>query len=68
MAQGTYIQVKTKQDKRQAAMSFNRLFEKSPVKSGLKWSVLILDKGECRRSTGVNFGTLIVFDLHKRLA
>ena len=27
-----------------------------------------MDKGECRRSTGTNFGTFIVFDLDKRLA
>ena len=27
-----------------------------------------MDKGECRRSTGTNFGTFIVFDLHKRFA
>ena len=43
-------------------------FEKSPAKSSFKLSVLILDKGECRRSTGINFGTFIVFDLYKRLA
>ena len=48
-------------------MSFNRLFEKSPAKSSFKWSVLILDKGECRRSTGINFGTFIVFDLQSNL-
>ena len=59
---------KTKQDKRQPAMSFNRLFEKSPTKSSFKWSVLIMDKGECRHSTRINFGTFIGFDLHKRLA
>ena len=64
----TYIQVKTKQDKRKAAMSFNRLFEKSPTESSFKWSVLIMDKGECRRSTRINFETFIVFHLHKRLA
>ena len=44
-------------------MSFNRLFEKSPAKGSFKWSALILDKGECRRSTGINFETFIVFDL-----
>ena len=60
--------LKTKRDKRQPAMSFNRLFEKSPTKSSFKWSVLIMDKGECRRSTRINFGTFIAFDLHKRLA
>ena len=59
---------KTKRDKRQPAMSFNRLFEKSPTKSSFKWSVLIMDKGECRRSTRINFGTFIAFDLHKQLA
>ena len=68
MARWTYILVKTKRDKIQAAMSFNRLLEKSPAKSSFKLSILILDKGECRRSTGINFGTFIVFDLHKRLA
>ena len=68
MARWTYILVKTKRDKRQAAMSFNRLLEKSPAKSSFKLSVLIMDKGECRRSTGINFGAFIVFDLHKRLA
>ena len=41
-------------------MSFNRLFEKSPTKNSFKWSVLIVDKGECRRSTGMNFGTFTV--------
>ena len=49
-------------------MSFNRLFQKSPTKSSFKWSLLIVDKGEWRRSAGINFGTFIVFDLHKRLA
>ena len=49
-------------------MSFNKLFEKSSKKSSFKWSVLIADKGERRRSTRINFGTFIVFDLHKRLA
>ena len=46
-------------------MSFNRLFERSPRKSSFKWSVIIMDKGECRRSTRINFETFIVFDLHK---
>ena len=41
-------------------MSFNRLFEKLPTKNSFKWSVLIVDKGECRRSTGMNFGTFTV--------
>ena len=40
-------------------MSFNRLFEKSPTKSSFKWSVLIMDKGECRRSTRINLGPLL---------
>ena len=31
-------------------------------------TVLIMDKGECRRSAGINFGIFFVFDLHKRLA
>ena len=43
--------------KGQAAMSFNRLFEKSPTKSSFKWSVLIVDKGECMNSKAINFGT-----------
>ena len=51
---------------KQAAMSFNGLFQKSPTKSSFKWSVPIMDKRECRSSTGINFGTFIVFDLHKR--
>ena len=42
-------------------MPFRRLFEKSPTKSSFKWSVLIVDKGKCRRSTGINFGTLLFF-------
>ena len=49
-------------------LSFNKIFEKSPAKSSFKWSVLTLDKDEYRRFTGINFGTFIVFDLHKRLA
>ena len=61
-------QVKTKPDKRQAAMSFSRLFGKSPTKSSFKWSVVIMDKGDCRPSTGINFGTFFVSDLHKQLA
>ena len=44
------------------------LFEKSSTKSSFKWSVLIMDKGECRRSTEIDGGTFIVFDLHKRIA
>ena len=38
MARWTYIQVKAKRDKRQAAMSFNRLFEKSPTKKSSNWT------------------------------
>ena len=53
---------------RQAAMSFNRRFEKMPAKSSFNWPVLIMDKRECRRSIGINFRTFVVFDLHKRLA
>ena len=60
------LKVKTKWDKRQAAMSFNRLFEKPPTKSSFKWSVLIMDKGECTRSAGINFGTFIALYLYKR--
>ena len=41
-------------------MSFNRLFEESPRKCSFKWSFLIMDKGGCRRSTGINFETFIV--------
>ena len=52
---GLIYKVKAKRDKRQAAMSF-------------KWSVLIVDKGECKHSTGINFGAFIIFDVHKRLA
>ena len=44
----------------------NGIFEKSPTEISFKWSVLIMGKGECRRSTRINFG--MVFDLHKRLA
>ena len=40
-------------------MSFNRLFEKLPTKSSFKWSILIVDKGEYRRSTGISFGPLL---------
>ena len=47
---------------------FNRLFEKSPTKISFKWSVLIMDKGECWCCAAINFGTFIVFGLHKRLA
>ena len=65
MARWTYTSVKTKRDKRQIAWSFNRLYEKLPTKSSFKWSVLIMDKGECRPSTGINFGTFSIFD--KRL-
>ena len=49
-------------------LCLNRLFEKSPTKSSFKWSDLIMNKGECRPSTGINFGTFAVFDLHKQLA
>ena len=31
-------------------------FEKSPTKSSFKWSVLIVDIGQCRRFTRINFG------------
>ena len=41
--------------------------EKLP-NSILKWSVFIMDKGECKCSAGIIFGTFIVYDLHKRLA
>ena len=37
------------------------------IKSGFKWSFPIMNIGKCRRSTGINFRTLIVFDLHERL-
>ena len=40
-------------------MHFNGLFEKSPTKSRFKWSVLIMDKGECKHSTGKTLGTLL---------
>ena len=40
-------------------MSFNRLFEKSPAKSSFKWSVLIMDKDEWRRSTKISLGPLL---------
>ena len=53
---------------KKAVLSFNIRFEKSTTESSFKWSVLIVDKGEGRRSTGINFGTFIVFDLHKQLA
>ena len=36
-------------------------------KNIFKWSVLIMDKGECRRPTRMNFETFIVFDLRKQL-
>ena len=69
MTQWTYILVKTKtkQHKRQTTMHFNGLFEKSPTKSSFKWSVLIMNKGECKHSTGKILGKFIVFELHKRL-
>ena len=57
-----------KRHKRQAAISFNGLFEKSSTKSSLTCSVLIMDEDECRCSTWINFGTFIAFELHKRLA
>ena len=41
-------------------MSFNRLFEKQPAKSSFKWPVFMLDKSECRPSTGNTFGKFIV--------
>ena len=43
-------------------MSFNEISEKSPS------SILIMDRCECRCSTGIHNGTFIAFDLHKRLA
>ena len=43
-------------------MSFNEYFEKLPTNTSFKWSVPIMDKDKCRRSTGINFGTF------KRLA
>lgn len=33
-----------------------------------KWSVFIMDTGECNCSAGIIFGTFVVYDLHKRLA
>ena len=54
--------------KKDKLLCLNRLFGKSPAKSSFKWSVVIVDKGECRRSTGIKFGIFVVFDLHKRLA
>ena len=47
-------------------MSFNRLFENFLSKS-IKWLILILEKNECSPSIRMNFGTLIVFDIHKQL-
>ena len=49
-------------------MYCNGRFEISLTKSSFEWSVLIMDKIECRRSTGINFGIFIVFDSDKRLA
>ena len=49
-------------------MSFNRLSEKSSTKGSFKWSVLIVEKGECSRPTGTNFENFITFVFHKRLA
>ena len=43
---GLIYKLKQNGIKKQAAMSFNRLFENSPTKSSFKWSVLIMDKGE----------------------
>ena len=68
MIRWTYIKVKTKRDKRQVAEYFNRPFEELPTQSSFKWSVLILGKAECRRSTVINFGAFVAFDLHKRIA
>ena len=48
-------------------MYCNGHFEISLTKSSFEWSVLIMDKIECRRSTGINFGIFIVFDSDKRL-
>ena len=45
-------------------MSFHGHFEKSPTKSSFKWPVLIIDNGECWRSTWVNFGSFIVFYMY----
>ena len=39
-----------------------------PTESGFKWTVLIMNKCECRLSKEIDFGTFIVFDIHKRLA
>ena len=40
---------------RQAAMSFNRRFEKMPAKSSFNWPVLIMDK----RNAGVPQGSIL---------
>ena len=43
-------------------MSFNRLFEKLPTKRSFKWSVLIMDQGECRLSMQISIlGPLLFF-------
>ena len=53
-----FIQVVAKLHKKRAALSFNELFKKSPAKSSFIWSVFVMDKGECRRSTEIYFGDL----------
>ena len=45
--------------KRQAALSFNGLFEKSPTKSSFIWSVLILDKVNAGVPQGSVLGSLL---------
>ena len=67
MIRWTYIKVKTKWDKRQVAVYFNRPFEELSTQSSFKWSVQILGTVECRRSTVINFGTFVAFDLHKQI-
>ena len=49
-------------------MSFNRLLKKSPTESSFKWPVLIMDKGECRRSIlGLLLFLIYMNDLTKGL-
>lgn len=38
------------------------------MNESLKWSVLFMDKYECRCNTGINFKTFFDFDLHKQLS
>ena len=49
-------------------MYFNKFFEKSPTKGSFKMPFLIMGKGKCRPSTGINLGTVIVFHLQKQLS